>query len=169
MAVSTPSASPTRPAAENRMLVLTSMATPTSAAARPARKTPVGFWRRNIQAASVTKIEARLASSVEFATEVSLIEVCQKARSPAKATPAAKRRKCLRGKVRVEGAVRERINNHRAGTASATRQKAVAVGPASESRTKIGESAMHAAPRSNAPSALFMAHGSGALGRALPE
>ena len=35
----------------------------------------LGRWRRKIQAASVTKIDARLASRVEFATEVSWIEL----------------------------------------------------------------------------------------------
>src|SRR5205823_8550813 len=38
----------------------------------------------------------------------------------------------------------------------ATRQNAVTVGPASETRTKIGESAMQVAPSNSAPSAGFM-------------
>ena len=58
--------------------------------ARPARNMRVGFCRRNIHAASVTKIDARLASRVAFATEVSWIDVCQKARSPANASAAAR-------------------------------------------------------------------------------
>src|SRR5207344_3070827 len=155
MAVTRPRASPTRPVAENSRLVLTSIATPARAAARPARKMPAGFSRRKIHAARVTKIEARLARRVEFATEVSWIEVCQKARSPAKARPAAKRMKFLRGKLTEAGFLRM-TSAQSAGTASATRQNAVAVGPASERRTKIGESAMQEAPRSSAPSAGFM-------------
>src|SRR5262245_22834372 len=91
MAVTTPNASPSRALREKPTLVQTSRATPTSAVARPARNTPVGRSRRNSQTARVTKIEARLASRVEFATEVSLIDACQKARSPAKAKPAANR------------------------------------------------------------------------------
>src|SRR5690349_13181063 len=160
MAVTTPRASPRRPVEEKARLVCTSIATPTRAAARPARKTPLGFWRRKIQAARVTKIEARLASRVEFATEVSLIELCQKARSPAKARPAASRRQVLPEKLpREDRFVNTRI--HKTGTARATRQKAVAVGPASESLTKMGESAMHAAPKRSVASAGFMPHGSG--------
>src|SRR3954468_21279287 len=91
MAVTTPKASPRKPVAENSRLVFTSIATPASAAPRPARNSPLGRCRRNSHAASVTKIEARFASKVELATEVSLIEVCQKARSPANAKAAAAR------------------------------------------------------------------------------
>src|SRR5262245_24988907 len=91
MAVTTPNASPSKALDEKPTLVQTSKATPTRAVASPARKTPVGRWRRNSHTARVTKSEARLASSVEFATDVSLMDACQKARSPAKAKPAAKR------------------------------------------------------------------------------
>src|SRR5688572_31863789 len=70
MAVTTPSASPARPVGENSRLVCTSRVTPKSAAPRPARNMRLGRWRRKIQAARVTKRDARLARSVEFATEV---------------------------------------------------------------------------------------------------
>src|ERR1051325_7030146 len=73
---------------ENARLVCTSSATPTSAAPSPARKVRVGRWRRKIHAARVTKIDARFASRVAFATDVSWTDLCQKARSPAKASAA---------------------------------------------------------------------------------
>src|SRR5258706_8993606 len=69
-------------------LARTSSATPASAAASPARNRPLGRCFQSTQAASVTNMEARLASSVELATEVNWIDQCQKARSPAKPTPA---------------------------------------------------------------------------------
>ena len=52
---------------------------------------PQGTARREfgLQAPGVAQIEARLASSVEFATDVNWIDQCQKARSPAKASPPA--------------------------------------------------------------------------------
>jgi hypothetical protein len=60
--------------------------------ASPARKVGVGRWRRKIHAARVTKIDARLASKVAFATDVSWTDLCQKARSPANASAAARSR-----------------------------------------------------------------------------
>ena len=89
MAVTTPSASPPSAVGDTLALVSTSIPTPASAVARPARNRPRGRCFHSSHAASVTKIEARFASRVEFATEVSLIEVCQTARSPANAIPAA--------------------------------------------------------------------------------
>ena len=58
----------------------------------PGEKMRVGRWRRKTHAASVTKMDARFASRVAFATEVSWIDLCQKARSPAKASAAARSR-----------------------------------------------------------------------------
>src|SRR5205085_8953625 len=86
----TPSASPHTAVTEKAMLVRRSSATPASAAARPTRNVPLGRSRQKSHIAAVTKSDARLASSVEFATEVKRIDQCQKARSPAKAKPAAK-------------------------------------------------------------------------------
>src|SRR4029078_10087389 len=80
-------------ARKKRSTARTRSATPRSAAASPTRNVPEGRWRQRTHAASVTKIEARLASSVELATEVNWIDQCQKARSPAKATPAASSRR----------------------------------------------------------------------------
>jgi hypothetical protein len=64
---------------------------------RPREKRRHTGWKRRLteekaagRLARVTKIDPRLASSVEFATEVSWIELCQKARSPANAKPAAR-------------------------------------------------------------------------------
>src|SRR5262245_46746204 len=116
------------------------------AAARPARNIGVGRCRRKSHATRVTKIDARLASRVELATEVCWIEACQKPRSPAKAMPAARR--SIFRPVKLPGEdLRKRTGSHSAGTARATRQNAVAVGPHSDRRTKIGESAMHVAPK----------------------
>ena len=81
----TPKASPISAVRENATLVLTSRPTPASAVTSPARNTRLGLWRNRIHAASVTKIAARLASSVELATDVSLTEKCQKTRSPVNA------------------------------------------------------------------------------------
>jgi hypothetical protein len=39
---------------------------------------------------------------------------------------------------------------HNKGTASATRQNALAVGPTSDTRTQIGDKAMHIAPQNSA-------------------
>src|SRR5437660_867290 len=49
---------------------------PTIATAMPARKSRVTAWRQKSQPASVTKIGARFASSVEFATDVKMIDQC---------------------------------------------------------------------------------------------
>src|SRR5215210_32958 len=105
-----------------------------SDAARPVMKVRVGRSRQKIHTASVTKIDARLASKVEFATEVYWIDQCQKARSPAKAKPAARSGFQRRG-VGARGAENQ-TSSHRTGAASATRQNALAVGPTSLTRTK---------------------------------
>ena len=81
----TPNASPSSAVLENARLVLTSMPTPTRAVTSPARKTRLGFCRNSSHAARVTKIAARLASSVELATDVSLTAKCQNTRSPVNA------------------------------------------------------------------------------------
>src|SRR5436190_9665317 len=154
MAVTTPSASPSSASAENCRLVCTSRPTPASAVTRPALNTALGRWRQNSHAASVTKSEARFASSVELATEVKRIDQCQKPRSPAKAKPAASSN---RQSARALPCGDTASSGHSSGAASATRQKALAVGPTSETRTKIGESAMQVAPASKAGSAGRMA------------
>src|SRR3954468_11071329 len=141
----TPSASPHIAVTEKAMLVRTSSATPASAAARPTRNVALGRSRQKSHIAAVTKSDARLASNVEFATEVKRIDQCQKARSPAKAKPAA-----MSIGHAARGARRERApsraSGHNSGAASATRQKALALGPTSAMRTKMGESAIQVAP-----------------------
>ena len=137
------------------MLVRRSSATPASAAARPTRNVPLGRSRQKSHIAAVTKSDARLASSVEFATEVKRIDQCQKARSPAKAKPAAKSSGHAARGARQRAP--SRASGHNSGAASATRQKALALGPTSAMRTKMGESAIQVAPVSNAAKAGRMA------------
>lgn len=82
------------------------------------------------------------------------MDQCQNARSPAKARPAARKG------FHSERSGGERSLRHdastiqSAGTAIATRQNAEAVGCRSDTRTQIGESAMHVAPASRATSAI---------------
>jgi hypothetical protein len=151
-----PSASPTSPLAEKRRLEPTSMTTPPSAVASPARNSALGRSRQNSHSASVTNNDARLASSVAFATVVSRIELCQKPRSPAKAKPAAisSGQALARVPCRSRGLAITRIQS--TGTASATRQNALAVTPVSETRTQIGDSAMQSAPASSAASGALL-------------
>src|SRR5487761_2370886 len=82
---------------------------------------------------------------------------CQAARSPAKHSPAM-----IRGfhgkRAAPAGRGDRRIHSHSGAAARATRQNALAVGPVSDRRTKIGANAMAAAPRSRAATgSLFMA------------
>src|SRR5436853_6792489 len=122
----TPSASPHIAVTEKAMLARTSSATPASAAARPTRNVALGRWRQKSHIAAVTKSDARLASSVEFATEVKRIDQCQKARSPAKAKPAANSiGHAARG---ARERVPSRASGHNRGDASATRQKDLSIG-----------------------------------------
>src|SRR5919199_3567778 len=141
--------------AEKDRLVRTSSATPPSASTRPTRKVPLGRLRQKSHIAAVTKSDARFASSVELATEVKRIDQCQKPRSPANAKPAAGN---MGHAARPAGArVPSRASGHSSGAASATRQKALALGPTSAKRTKMGESAIQVAPASNAARAGRMA------------
>jgi hypothetical protein len=94
---------------------------------------------------------------VELATDVQTMDQCQTPRSRAKKMPAQAR---LRGTVpefsRADGRrenpglspVRALLSahSHNTGIANATRQKALATGPVSESRTKIGAKAMQQPP-----------------------
>jgi len=98
----------------------------------------------------VTKIEARLASSVALATDVAWIDQCQKARSPAKARPAPASSQRSRGLGAPPARGASAAAAHNSGTASATRQNALAVGPTSAMRTQMGESAMQLAPAKRA-------------------
>src|SRR5437763_9816270 len=149
----TPNASPHIAVTEKAMLVRTSNTTPASAAARPSRNVALGRSRQKSHIAAVTKSDARLASSVELATEVKRIDQCQKARSPAKAKPAAK----SIGHAALGAREPSRASGHNSGAASATRQKALALGPTSALPTKMGESAIQVAPVSNAAKAGRMA------------
>src|SRR3982751_3180387 len=130
------------------------MSTPTSAVASPIVNVALGRSRQKIQTATVTNGAARLASSVAFATDVKRIDQCQNARSPAKAAPAASSHfHCMGTLPRSDNTISDQSN----GRASATRQNALAVGPTSLSRTKIGDSAMKVAPRNSAGRAGRMA------------
>ena len=93
----------------------------------------------------MTQIGAVVAKKVALATLVCRIAECQNSRSPAKARPASNvgqrepppRRGC---------APSSRIHSHSSGSASATRQKALANGPTSAQRTKIGDMPIAMAP-----------------------
>ncbi len=99
----------------------------------------------------MTKIEARFASSVELATEVYWIDQCQNARSPANAMPvASKRGRWAFGIFFVSFVFNEKNRPQSSGTASVTRQNALAVGPTSDTRTQIGDKAMNVAPAKSA-------------------
>src|SRR5258706_14817411 len=132
----TPRPSPRSAVAENARLACTSRSTPSSAIASPARKRPLGRCRHSTQAASVTKIDARLASSVELATDVYWIDQCQNARSPAKAMPARSSETRWARKLVVSPVFNEKNKIQSSGTARLTRQKALAVGPTSDTRTQ---------------------------------
>src|SRR3954469_13339395 len=107
----------------------------------------------------------RFASNVAFATEVSLIDQCQKERSPVKLRPTARSAMAcgLSGRV-----VRARRDNNAqiqsAGAASATRQNADVMGPTSARRTKIGEKPIAVAPRISAAKLSVVRFGSDEAG-----
>ena len=93
-------------------------------------------------------------SSVELATEVNWIDQCQKTRSPANAVPAKSMGiRCGPMKLFSFIVFNEKNNIHSKGTARQTRQNALAVGPTSDTRTQIGDSAMQVAPANSAISA----------------
>jgi hypothetical protein len=101
---------------------------PAMAATMPTRKVRVTRCRQSTQPASVTKMGARLASSVELATDVYMIDQCHTPRSHAKKMPApASGPTDMRTGV---GSARS-AQIHSSGAASAVRQKALATGPAS--------------------------------------
>ena len=102
----------------------------------------------------MTNIGAKLARSVALATEVNLIDVCQKAKSPAKKNPAKSSERISAADCGLSAECLSRlIHNHKIGKAKTGRQKAVAVGPISDKRTKIGASPIAAAPINKAASA----------------
>ena len=143
-----PSASPHRRGPPTPKLGPTSTNMPAMATVMPTRNVRLTRWRHSSHPASVTKIGARFASSVELATEVQTMDQCQTPRSRAKKMPAQKRGEIgLRAVASAEapGATRS-AQSHSTGVASATRQKALATGPVSESRTKIGAKAMQQPP-----------------------
>src|SRR3954462_4956970 len=144
----TPKASPTSAGAENARLACTSRSTPSNAVPRPRANVALGRRPQKIQTTIVTNGAARLARRVEFATEVKRMDQCQKPRSPANASPAAPS-----SFQSIDSGVVRRVastSSHSSGAASATRQNALAVGPTSARRTKIGESAMKVAPANRA-------------------
>lgn len=103
-----------------------------------------------------TTIGARFASSVDAATEVSSSDQCQTNRSAAKKNPHQKNRE---SQLEAAAACRasmgspcrsSSIQGSRKGSASAPRQKAVAVGPVSDQRTKIPALAIAKAPANSA-------------------
>ena len=86
--------------------------------------------------------------------EVSRSDQCHSSRSPAKNTP-AQRKRASRSGARPAPGRRRSSHAHKAsnGSAKAPRQKAVAVGPVSERRTKIPELPIASAPRKSASNA----------------
>jgi hypothetical protein len=131
---------------------------PVSVAASATMNFRLGRCFHSNHAPSVTNTGAKLDSSVALATLVHFSDTCQAARSQAKHTPAS--RAALSG-VR-DGAAADAgdvggelscaaiAQIHSSGTASATRQKALATGLTSDRRTKIGAKAIAAAPASRA-------------------
>ncbi|MNC85098.1 hypothetical protein D3C83_06750 [compost metagenome] len=120
----------------------------------PVTNRPPGRRRYSSQTTSVTKIGARLASSVAFATEVSTMDQCHTARSPANSRPAMIISRRSAAKL-AEWRARPSASDHAqsSGSASATRQKPVATGPVSLTLTNRGETAMATAPASSAATA----------------
>src|SRR5204862_5253936 len=104
------------------------------------------FSWNNQWAASVTNSGARLDSSVEFVTDVSLSDQCQSVRSAANKNPHAA---IISHGLDATGFLR----TQRTGSAIATRQNAVAVGPVWLRRTQMGANAMPTAPSSTAANA----------------
>ena len=113
---------------------------------------PTSNIRLEAMRQSVTKIGEMLPSSVEFATEVKRTEKCHTPRSAAKKVPApASASSGTRDSSPAARCVR--AQGHSSGTASAQRQNALATGPVSASRTRIGANAIEQAPASKAPMA----------------
>src|SRR5688500_12570009 len=133
----------------------TSTNMPAIAVASPTRKVGVTFCFQRTHPARVTKMGARFASSVEFATDVHTIDQCQTPRSAAKKSPARMIgvqtgvRSLFVTKESDPGLLRrvDASHSHKNGTARAVRQKALATGPVSERRTKIGANAIAVPPR----------------------
>ena len=116
----------------------------------PTRNVRVTCCFQNSQPASVTKMGARLASSVELATEVKRIEKCHTPRSAAKKRPAPKQRQRRHAHRRAGLRAPRACSTHAQsrGAASAQRQKALATGPVSARRTRMGANAMAQPPTS---------------------
>ena len=131
---------------------------PAKAATSASRNPSRGFSPHQPHANSVTRIGAQFASSVEAAIEVSSSEECHSARSPAKNTPAQKNcgSRRLAGARPAARAARRSSSAHSAsgGSARQPRQKAVAVGPVSDRRTKMPELPIASAPASSASRAV---------------
>src|SRR5205814_1249559 len=122
-----------------------------SAVTMPTRKTRVTRSFHRSHPMSVTKMVARFARSVELATDVHTIDQCQTPRSAAKKKPAAmmgshEAEPSRRPFPKPEGERCWKAHAHKIGAASAVRQKALATGPVSESRTKIGAKAIAQPP-----------------------
>ena len=98
---------------------------------------------------ATTQIGAQVAKNVALATLVVTIDRCQKNRSPAKARPAKMSARPIR---RSDGAPASAIRSQAqsSGSARATRQKALANGPTSARRTKIGDMPIARAPTTSA-------------------
>jgi len=123
----------------------------------PTRNARVTFRRHRSHPASVTKMGARFASSVELATDVHTMDQCHTPRSPAKKRPAPRRGQVIPAEAGIQPEPLARrgwipvftgmtFNIQRSGTASAQRQKALATGPVSARRTKIGAKAIAQPP-----------------------
>ena len=127
---------------------------PPKASAMANRNAGRGRSFHSSHASSVTSSGAQFASRVAAAIDVSSSDQCHNSRSPAKNTPAQMN---SGSRSVARGALAPRRSSHahtaRNGSASAPRQKAVAVGPVSDRRTKIPELPIASAPPNSASSA----------------
>jgi len=113
------------------------------------------FSFKNIHAPKATTRGVVVASSVAFAIEVLRMDRCQKNRSPANRKPIQMMSLASEDALRSGTLPPERVASnfsqpHRNGIASAMRQKALANGPTSASRTNMGDAPMATAPRTSA-------------------
>src|SRR4028119_1020465 len=133
----------------------TNIAAPASATARPAASPALNLSLKRSHPPKATKAGARLTSSVELATEVRPTAQCHRAMSPVKNSPArtrARRSPYAKGRRAVRSRPSAiRVHRKRIGTARATRQNAVALGPNSLRRTQTGEGPKARAPATRKP------------------
>ena len=153
MPVATPIPSPRMWARSSSKLLPTTIVVPKMAISRATRNSGVIRSPNTTRAPTVTKIGAVLANKVALATEVSVTDQCQVARSPAKNIPASTSSQTSRRRGRRDSDSFEyvppfsrAVQANSTGKARNARWNAVAVGPNSLRRTKMGESATSNAP-----------------------